>query len=359
MPEKEVLLYQRAQVNLSCPTTGRMWLVSLCACLAIFQSSLSDSFASLFVALSTVLAGVLTEFLFYFRTKKAGMVRDGSSVASALVLTLLLPNNLHPIYAVMGAVFAMGVVKYSFGGLGSNWMNPALGGWLFIRCSWPDFFNKALERSPLTIVSTGIQSGLSDPAGSPMEILNLAGTGYFSSPAGSVERMVQSFLNSWVFSITGSELPAGYIEFFNAPGMGIIADRGVLALLLGTLIITASQVSRFWVPGVYLVVYGLFIRLFGAIPFGGPLGNGDLFFGFFSGGTLVAAFLLIADPATGPKSNWGALVMAVGGGGLTFILRYHGAEAYGAFLAVALLNPLVPLIRDMESRRFYEHRRNQ
>ncbi|MDR1987174.1 MAG: RnfABCDGE type electron transport complex subunit D [Treponema sp.] len=354
MPEKDVLWYQRAQIHLSCPSAERMWLVSLCAGLAIFQSSLSDSFASLFIALSTVLAAVLTEFLFYFRTEKAGMVRDGSSVASALVLALLLPNNLHPIYAVMGGVFAMAVVKHSFGGLGSNWMNPAIGGWLFIRCSWPDTFNKALEMSPLAIVSAGMGQGLLDPSGSPLEILHLAEAGYFSSPAGSLEWMVQSFLNSRLFSIIGIELPDGYIEFFNSSGIGIIADRGVFALLLGTIIITASQISRSWVPAVYLGVYGLLIRLFGALPFGGALGNGDIFFGFFSGGTMVAAFLLIADPATGPKSNWGALLMAAGAGGLTFIFRYHGLEAYGAFVAVGMINALVPLMRDMESRRFYE-----
>ncbi|MDR2797254.1 MAG: RnfABCDGE type electron transport complex subunit D, partial [Treponema sp.] len=307
MLEKDILWYQRAQINLSRPTAGRMWLVSLCAGLAIFQSSLSDSFASLFIALSTVFATVLTEFLFYFRTEKAGMVRDGSSVASALVLALLLPNNLHPIYAVMGGVFAMAVVKHSFGGLGSNWMNPAIGGWLFIRCSWPEIFNKALEMSPLTVVSAGIRQGLLDP-------LHLAETGYFSSPVGSLEWMVQSFLNSRFFSIIGVELPEGYIEFFNSSGMGIIADRGVFALLLGTISITAFQISRSWVPAVYLGVYGLFIRLFGALPFGGTLGNGDIFFGFFSGGTMVAAFLLIADPVTGPKSNWGALLIAAGAG---------------------------------------------
>ncbi|MDR2632687.1 MAG: RnfABCDGE type electron transport complex subunit D [Treponema sp.] len=358
MAEKEILWYQRAQIHLSRPTTGRMWLVSLCAGLAIFQSSLSDSFASLLIALSTVLAAVLTEFLFYFRTAKAGMVRDGSSIASALVLVLLLPNNIHPIYALLGGIFAMAVVKHSFGGLGSNWMNPAIGGWLFIRCSWPEIFTKALELSPLATVSAGIRQGLVDPSGSPIEILNQAGAGYFSSPLASLERMIQSFLNSRIFSITGSALPEGYIEFFNASGMGIIADRGVFALLLGTIIITASQVSRSWVPGVYLLVYGLLIRLFGALPFGGPLGNGDIFFGFFSGGTLVAAFLLIADPATGPKSSWGALLTAVGAGGFTFIFRYYGLEAYGAFFAIALINALVPLIRDIESRRFYEKRSN-
>jgi electron transport complex protein RnfD len=312
----------------------------------------------LFIALSTVLAAVLTEFLFYFRTEKAAMLRDGSSVASALVLALLLPNNLHPLYAVMGGVFAMAVVKHSFGGLGSNWMNPAIGGWLFIRCSWPEIFNTALERSPLAIVSAGIRQNLLDPRGSPLEILLLGEGGYFSAPAGSVEWMVQSFLNSRFFSIIGLALPDGYIGFFNYAGMGIIADRGVFALLLGTIIITASQVSRSWVPAVYLGVYGLLIRLFGALPFGGALGKGDLFFGFFSGGVLVGAFLLIADPVTGPKSHWGALFTAAGAGVLTFIFRYHGLEAYGAFFAIALINALVPLIRDMEIQRFYEKGRN-
>ena len=96
-------LFQKPQLNLGRSSIARMWLVSLCAFLAILQSSISDSFSSLLVALSAVSAAVLTEFLF-FQTDRIKRLKDGSSVATALILTLFLPNNIPPVYAVMGTV---------------------------------------------------------------------------------------------------------------------------------------------------------------------------------------------------------------------------------------------------------------
>jgi electron transport complex protein RnfD len=141
--------------------------------------------------------------------------------------------------------------------------------------------------------------------------------------------------------------------FFFFSGSGVIADRGLLGLLLGTIIIAASQVNRFWIPLSYLTVYTFLVRIFGALPFGGDPGNGDMLFSLFTGGTLAAAFLLAADPATGPKSAPGALLVTVLAAALGFIFRYWGLEQYGAFFAIILLNALVPLIRCLESQRFY------
>jgi electron transport complex protein RnfD len=123
----------------------------------------------------------------------------------------------------------------------------------------------------------------------------------------------------------------------------------LLALLLGTIIMTAGQASRFWIPLAYLTVYGLLVRLFGALP-GAGFGAGDVIFGLFSGGTLVAAFILIADPSTGPKSFPGMVIAALLGGVLSFLFRYPGFESYGAFFAVAVLNALSPLFRSVETR---------
>ena len=353
MPTQNTRLY-KPQISLSHPTAARMWLVSLCAALAVFQSSLSDSFTSLIVAFSAVITAIVTESLIYFRTERSGTIKDGSAVTSALVLALMLPNQIHPVYAAMGAAFAMTVVKHSFGGLGANWMNPAVGGWLFIRFSWPEVFHKALEKSPLTLLLEGMKQGLEDPEGSPLGILKLMEMEREVSPDSFLNGLLSSFLNGGLFSFTTLEFPESYIELFNASDPGLIADRGILALLLGTAILTATRARRGWIPAAYLGVYLLLVRAFGALPFGGSLGQGDLLFGLFSGGVLATAFLLIAEPATAPKSNRGILAAAVLGGGLTFLFRYRGLETYGAFASVALMNALVPVIRDIESRIFYK-----
>ncbi|MDR2742133.1 MAG: RnfABCDGE type electron transport complex subunit D [Treponema sp.] len=341
-PSPQRVLFQKPQVNLARSSSSRMWMVSGCAGLAILQSSMTDAFASLFIALSAVIGALLTEILIddiSFRnfirsggnpnTGLSGMYRDGSGVVSALVLTLLLPNQIHPVFAFLGAVFAMVVVKHSFGGLGCNWVNPALGAWLFIRFGWPGAFAEALKDSSFTTQAAGLAREFLDPAAAPLVIRDT-----FWTP----------LLNRTIFSLTASELPEGYIDLLAFSGPGIIADRGLLALLLGTIIITAGQVSRSWIPLCYLGVYCFLIRLFG---------GGDMIFALFTGGTMVAAFILAANPSTRPKSRVGVLITAALGAVLSFIFRYRGFELYGAFFALVLLNALVPLFRYVETRFLY------
>jgi len=306
--------------------------------------------------LAAVAAAVLTEFLILYRDGWAAVLnalRDGSAVASALILTLLLPNRIFPLYAAAGAVFAMAVIKHSFGGLGSNWLNPAAGGWLFIRFSWPVSFRAALDGSPLSLLAESLGRGVTVPQGSPLGILKIDTTFAAASP---LDGILRSFFNNNVFSFAGAELPGGYIDLFGSRLPGIIADRGVLALLVGTIIIIASRVNRSWIPAVYLVVFGFLVRLFGSQPYGGEKWNGDIFFALCSGGTLAAAFLLAADPSTGAKSNGGILLAAAAGGAVAFFARYYGAEPYGAIFAVAFINAVLPLIRILESRILYEKR---
>ncbi|MDR2101422.1 MAG: RnfABCDGE type electron transport complex subunit D [Treponema sp.] len=355
MREKDGSLYQKPQINLSRSTGGRMWMVCLCAGLALIQSSLTDSFTSLVLVLPVVFSAVLTEFLILLKTQRQGELKDGSAIASALILSLLLPNQISPLYAVMGAVFAMAVVKHSFGGLGANWVNPALGGWLFIRLSWPGSFKKALDNSLFSLLETGLGDGAAH--GSPLGILKMSAPPEFLAAGSPADTVLRNFLNNTIFSLTGTELPGAYIDLFISPLSGIIVDRGLGAFLLGTLLITAAQVNRARISLVYLGIYGLLVRLFGALPYGGGPGEGDMLFGLFSGGTMAAAFLLAADPVTGPKSHWGFLIAAALAGVFTYVFRYPGGEPYGAFFAVLLVNALVPLIRDCESGRLFSKRK--
>ena len=356
MPENTNIMgmyqFQKPQINLARPTAVRMWLVSFCALLVVIQSSL-ENFSSLLVAAVAVAVAVLAEFFILPAEKKAWALKDGSAVASALVLALLLPNRIFPLYAAAGAAFAMVVVKHSFGGLGSNWLNPAAGGWLFVRFSWPAAFKGALEGSPLSMLGESVSRGVSNLEGSPLGILKIDAAGQFAVTS-SLDNSLRSFLNNTVFSITGAELPGGYIDLFASRFPGIIADRGVFALLIGTIIIAASQVNRSWVPVVYLSVYSVLVRFAGAIPYGGGLWNGDVIFSLFTGGTMVAAFFLAADPVTGAKSNGGIFLAAAAGGAIAFFSRYFGAEPYGAILAAVIINAALPLIRVFENRRFYE-----
>jgi electron transport complex protein RnfD len=229
------------------------------------------------------------------------------------------------VYAVLGAAFAIAVVKHSSGGLGSNWMNPALGGWLFVYCSWPAAFGRALERASQTIPEAATSAGSA----------------------------IGGFLNRAVFWFFGAELPPAYIDLFSLQTPGIIADRAALALVVTTAIIAAFQISRSWMSLVFLAVYGLLVRMAGDLHVEGLWWNGDIIFAFLSGGALVTAFILIADPSSGPKSAAGCLLTAVLAAALSFAFRYIGGVFYGCFFAVALINALTPLLCKFEKKIFY------
>ncbi|MDR0444636.1 MAG: RnfABCDGE type electron transport complex subunit D [Treponema sp.] len=321
------IITQKPQINLSYSTAGRMWLVFGCAFLCVFQSSLTDGGLSLIIVLTSFFTALLVELLLTWKKSGFSKIKDGSAAAIAMTLSLLLPNMIHPVYAAFGAAFAVAVVKYSFGGLGSNWLNPALGGWLFIRFSWPPLFSDALASSP-SVTEMAIVSNTS-----------------------ALDNSVSSFLNGTFFSFTDAYLPSGYIDLLFNNNPGLITDRGLFALLVGTVIITAFGINRSWVSLVFLAIYGLLIRFAGGLAQG--FWSGDMLYGFFSGGTMVAAFILAAESASGAKYKQGIILMATLGAVLSWIFRYLCFEYTGCFIALAIVNCLTPMIRFLEEKFFF------
>jgi len=326
----KMIFSHKPQINVSYPSTGRMWLICGCAFACVLQSALGDGGVSFITAFTALFTAVIIELILTMRTYGAARIKDGSAAATALILAMLLPNNIHPVYVFFGTAFAIIVVKYSFGGLGANWLNPALGGWLFIRFSWPAAFTESL--------------------GETASVSQMPVSGEISR----IDNVVTEFFNNTVFSISGVQLPSGYIDllFVNSPG--IIADKGIFALLVGTIIITAIGINRGWVPLVFLAVYGFLIRFAGDLsPEGsGMFWNGDMLYGFFSGGTIAAAFILSAEPASSAKLKPGILFTVILGAVLSWFFRYKCMEYSGCFIALVLVNGLTPLIRLVEGKIF-------
>jgi electron transport complex protein RnfD len=284
---------------------------------------MSDAGASLAVAFAALASAFLVELLMTSTVHGLAKIKDGSAAASAMVLTLLLPNHINPVYAALGAAFAMLVVKHSFGGLGSNWMNPALGGWLFVRFSWPESFARALEGMREQMPQTG----------------------------GAADQAVRELLNKVVFSFAGAELPSGYIDLFSLQSSGIIADRAVLSLVLAVAVIAAFEISRSWLSLLYLAVFGFLTWMLGGPD--GVLWNGDILLAFFCGGTLVAAFILVVDPSSGAKSAPGNAIVVILAAVLSLVFRVYASVFYGCFFAVALVNAFTPFLCSLERRLLY------
>jgi len=322
----------KPQINLSCPSGARMWLICGCAFLCVLQSAIGDDGNSLILAFAVFLSSLLVELLLTWRGFGLAKIMDGSAAATAMLLCLLLPNQIHPVYAVLGVIFAVVVVKYSFGGLGANWLNPALAGWLFIRFSWPYAFTNALNNTASSISELNITSSL-----------------------GALGNNVVDFLNGSILSTAGVQIPAGYIDLFFNNDPGIIADRGIFFLLVGTVVITASGINRGFIPLVFLTIYGFLVRLAGVSEL---YWEGDILYGFFSGGTVAAAFILAAEPASGAKLKQGILFTVFIAAVLSWFLRYKCMEFYGCFIALAVVNCITPLVRYAEELLFFSHNKN-
>jgi electron transport complex protein RnfD len=324
VPDKSHVFSQKPQINLSWSSTGRMWLITGCAFMCVLQSSFKDGGQSFKIAVTALAAALITELILTQRSSRTSKIRDGSTAATAMILVMLLPNMINPIYAAMGSIFAVIVIKYSFGGLGSNWLNPALGGWLFIRISWPSAFTEALGNvgSSIAEVQTAQISALDNSAA--------------------------EFLNNTILSVVDIQLPSGYIDLLFSNNPGLIIDRGLFALLIGTIIITAFGINRGWIPLVFLSVYGFLIRFAGDL--NGTFWNGDTLYGLFSGGTIAAAFILAAEPSSGAKLKGGVFITVILGAVFSWFFRYYCMEYSGCFIAVIFVNCLTPLIRLVEER---------
>jgi len=333
VPEQKIFFMHKPQINISYPSSGRMWLVCGCAFLCVIQSSLSDGGRTLAPVLTAFFSALFVEYLLTWRNYGTAKIKDGSAAATAMVLSLLLPNQINPVFAAFGAAFAVTIAKYSFGGLGSNWLNPALGGWLFMRFSWPGAFANALEGAASSVAEISVSSDLS-----------------------ALDNSVTGFLNNTIFSIAGVHLPSGYIDLLFYNGNGIIADRGLFCLLLGTVVITAVGINRGWIPLVFLAVYGFLIRFAGDLT--GIFWNGDILYGFLSGGTIAAAFILTAEPSSSAKLRIGVLLTVVFGAFLSWFLRYKCLEYSGCFIAVVVINCFTPLVRRIEET-FFLYRNNR
>jgi len=319
----------KPQINLSCSSDARMWLVCGCAFLCVLQSAIGDDGSSLILVFIVLFSSLLVELLLTWRNFGLVKIMDGSAAATAMILCLMLPNQIHPVYAALGVIFAIVVVKYSFGGLGANWLNPALAGWLFIRLSWPHAFTNALKNSSGSISELSVTSGPS-----------------------TMGNYITDFFNNSILSITGAQLPSGYIDLFFNNDPGIMADRGIFFLLAGTVVITAAGINRGWIPLVFLAVYGFIVRLAGNPEL---YWEGDMLYGFFSGGTIAAAFILAAEPASSAKLKPGVLLTVVIAAVLSWFLRYKCMEFYGCFFALTVVNCVTPLVRHAEELLFLSH----
>ena len=251
---------------------------------------------SLVVVAATVLSCVLSEYAFETLMHKPVTISDGSAVVTGMILGLNMPPTIPLWMPVLGGVFAIIVVKQLYGGLGQNWMNPALAARCFLLISFAGSMTKFTD--PVTDAIAGA---------TPLATIKAGGT-------------------YDVASMFIGKIP------------GTIGEVSVIALLIGAAYLLYKKVITIRIPGTYILTFAVFAFLFGQHNVSYVLAE------VCGGGLIFGAFFMATDYVTSPITPRGQIVFGVVLGLLTGLFRIFGGSAEGVSYAIIISNLLVPLI---------------
>ena len=250
---------------------------------------------ALLLILVCVAVCVASEWIYEKLIHKKSTINDFSAAVTGLLLALNLPHTLPIWQAVLGSVFAIVIVKMLFGGLGQNFVNPALGARCFLLVSFAGTmtsytYDGVTGATPLALMRNGE----------------------------AVDTM----------------------KMFLGTTAGTIGETSVVAILIGAIILIMLGVIDLRIPASYIITFAIFILLFGGHGFDGNYLTAQL----CGGGLMLGAFFMATDYVTSPITPMGKIVFGILLGILTGLFRVFGANAEGVSFAIILGNLLVPII---------------
>ncbi len=239
---------------------------------------------------------VLCEYISRKIMKRNTTIGDLSAVVTGLLLALNLPVNINPFIAIFGCVVAIVVVKQMFGGIGMNFVNPALAARIVLLVSFPNAMMTWVDafwyKSPDAVASA-----------TPL----------------------------------ASETPASYMDLLLGTTGGSLGETCAIALVLGGIYLVIKKVISPIIPCVYILSAGLMALIIGQDPL----------YQILSGGLLLGAIFMATDYATSPITKWGKVIFAIGCGVLTILLRTYSNMPEGVSFSIILMNILVPHIETL------------
>lgn len=276
-------------------TSGIMFLVILALLPTSIFGVWNFGIKALLVICITVSTTVLTELLYQLFMKQKTTISDLSAVVTGLLLALNLPSTIPWWVCVIGGVFAILVIKMLFGGIGQNFMNPALGARAFLIISFTPLmtnfeYDGVSSATPLAMLK----------AGSDVNVMDM---------------------------VMGS-IP------------GTIGETSMIAIVLGACLLILTGVIDLRIPGTYIVSFAIFLGLFGENGFNFTYISAHL----AGGGLMLGAFFMATDYVTRPITKKGQYLYGLFLGILTGIFRVYGPSAEGVSYAIIIGNLIVPLI---------------
>jgi Na+-translocating ferredoxin:NAD+ oxidoreductase subunit D len=272
---------------------------------------------SLLVILTCMVSAVVVEAITQKLLKRKVTVLDMSAALTGLLLGLNLPPTVPLWIPAIGAGFAIVIVKQIFGGLGQNFMNPALGARAFLVASWPSLM--LAWGNPNSTLSASLALPDAVSGATPMGLLK-----------------------------AGEAMP-GYLDMAIGNIPGTIGEVSAIALIIGGIYLIIRKVISWHIPVAYIITVAVISFLLGSNSF-------DLIsvgYQVLGGGLLLGAIYMATDYSSCPVSKKGQLLFGFGCGLLTAVFRLFGASAEGVSYAILIMNLAVPLIDRVIKPRLY------
>lgn len=251
--------------------------------------------------------------------KKEVSISDYSAVITGILLAFNLPANAPWWIPVFGSGFAIIIVKQLFGGLGSNFMNPALAARAVLLASWPN------------IMSNYVLPGADAVTGAtPLAIMKFGG-----ADAGASATVAQA----------GAELPALMDMFIGNIG-GAIGETSAALLLIGAVYLMIRKVINWKTPVFYVATTAVMLLVLG-------VEADQLMYHILGGGLILGAFFMATDYASAPVTSLGQIIFGLGAGALTALIRVKGGFPEGVSYSILLMNVASPLIEKFTSPKIF------
>jgi Na+-translocating ferredoxin:NAD+ oxidoreductase subunit D len=271
---------------------------------ATFASIYFFRLSAIFVIITAILSCVLSEYIVNKILKKPVTIGDYSAAVTGLLLAFNLPPAMPLWMTAVGGVFAVVITKQLFGGLGMNFINPALAARAFLMASWP----VAMTTWTKTAVDTATSA-------TPLAIIKKGGE-------------------------AATSLPPDLMHLFVGNVPGCLGETSALALLIGAVYLVARRVITLETPLTFIGTVALMTWILG----GNSLFTGDFLYHIFAGGLMLGAFYMATDYTTSPTTSTGKIIMGIGCGLLTTVIRLYGGYPEGVCYSILLMNLAVPLI---------------
>lgn len=282
-------------------TTSRIMLWVIIAMLPMAAFGIYNfGLRALLLIVITVLSCVVSEYVFNLITHRKNTVGDLSAVVTGMILALNMPVSLPSWEAILGGAFAIIIVKMMFGGLGQNFMNPALGARCFLLIAFA---------ANMTDFNCDAYTGAT-----PLALIR------------QNNGVIPNDLNVM-------DMLTGHIA-------GTIGETSVIAILLGAIILILAGVINLRIPASYIITFAILMFVFGPSRFDATYVVAQL----CGGGLMFGAFFMATDYVTSPITPKGQILFGISCGIFTAIFRLIGANAEGVSFAIILSNLLVPLI---------------